>query len=175
MCKHKYFCIITVPILLLMMSLHGMAQYEPDPGRFGMHIGVNSGILDNAIGPSFSLHYAFNTGKVLQPESMLFFDSHSGKEFISGNQMKATALGLAAGLRVNISPHTNWNPSLVVMPGIAFGSESSRYGEYRNSGITGALSLGFSNAFYKRHMATIGLNIVEDMVFAAFVKYGFWL
>jgi len=175
MFTYKKFSSLTLFALLILMSGHCSAQQETKPGSFGFHLGVNSGILDNAIGPSFSLHYAFNIGKVLQPESMLFFDSHSGKEFISGNQMKATALGLAAGLRVNISPHTNWNPSLVFMPGIAFGSESSRFGEYRNSGITGALSLGFSNAIYKRHMATIGLNIVEDMVFAAFVKYGLWL
>ncbi len=166
---------LTPLILLLMLSVHCFAQQEPKPGSFGLHAGINSAILDNALGPSLSFHYAPNTGRILQPEAMLFFDAHSGSAFISGAQTKSSAIGLAAGLRINISPHTKWNPSLVVMLGIAYGSETSNQGAYRNSGLSGAFSFGISNSFRKKHMVSLGLNTVGDTFMAAHLQYGIWL
>lgn len=91
-------------ILFFVFSTPIFGQQETKPGSLGIHAGINSGILSGGLGPSFSLHYALHTEKVFQLESMLFFDSHSGKTFLSGYSQKNLGFGLAAGIRLNLLP-----------------------------------------------------------------------
>jgi hypothetical protein len=164
----------TAFILLLLMSTQIFAQEETKPGKVGIHAGINSGLLDSGFGPGISIHYALRTDKVLQPESMLFFDSHSGKTFLSGYAQKSRGFGLAAGIRINFSPQQNWNPSLVIMPGIMYSSsQSSRYDDPGQSGTSAALNLGISNSFYKKHMVSLGFNSGENIT-VLYLKYGYW-
>ena len=161
-------------ILLFLVSNQFFAQEEIKLKSFGIHAGVNSGILSGGIGPSFSFHYALRTEKVLQLESMLFFDSHSGETFLSGESQKNLGFGLGAGTRINVLPQKNWNPSLVIMPGVIYSYEiTSRDDDNGRSGISGALCLAISNAFYRKHMVSIGLNRGKNIT-AAYLKYGFW-
>lgn len=162
-------------ILFFLLSTQIYAQQETKPRSFGIHAGVNSGILGGGTGPSFSFHYALRTEKVLQLESMLFFDSHSGEAFLTGDSQKNLGFGLAAGIRINVLPQKNWNPSFVIMPGVIYSSETtSRYdGDYVSSGISGNFFIAFSNAFYRKHMVSIGLNAGRN-IYAAYLKYGFW-
>ncbi|MGK7390822.1 MAG: hypothetical protein ACNS60_10730 [Candidatus Cyclobacteriaceae bacterium M2_1C_046] len=158
-------------ILFFLVSTQIYAQEETNPKNFGIHAGVNSGLWDNVSGPSFSFHYAFQTEKVVQLESMLFFDSQSGRAALSGKSQKNSGLGLAAGIRFNILPQKNWNPSFVIMPGLIYSSETQA--DYRRSGISGSLFLAFSNTFYRRHMLSIGVNRGENILLG-YLKYGFW-
>jgi len=161
-------------ILFLLLSTQIFGQQETKPESLSIHAGVNSGILSGGSGPSFSLHYALHTEKVLQFESMLFFDSHSGETFLSGYSQKNLGFGLAAGIRLNLLPKKNWNPSFVIMPGISYSSEiTSRYDDPMHSGISGALCLGISNTFYRKHMVSVGFNSGKN-IYAAYLKYGFW-
>jgi hypothetical protein len=161
-------------IFVLLLSTQIYGQDEAKPGRLGIHAGINNGILSGGFGPSFSLHYALHTKKALQPEFMVFFDSHSGKTFLSGGSEKDAGFGLAAGLRLNLLPNKNWNPSLVIMPGISYSSEiTTRYDDPGSRGISGALCLGISNTFYRKHMVSMGL-ISEYNFDAAYLKYGYW-
>lgn len=161
-------------ILFFLWCTQILAQQETKPRSFGIHAGVNSGTLSGGTGPSFSFHYAIPTKKVLQLESMLFFDSHSGKTFLSGHFQENFGFGLAAGARINFLPQKNWNPSFLIMPGIIYSSETtSRYDDYGSSGISDAFCFAFSNAFYRKHMVSLGLNRGEN-IFAAYLKYGFW-
>ncbi len=160
--------------IFFLLSTQIYAQQETKPLSFGIQAGVNGGILSGGIGPSFSFHYALCTEKVLQLESMLFIDSHSGETFLSGYSQKNIGFGLAAGIRINVLPKKNWNPSFVIMPGVIYSSETtSRYDDYGRSGISRALCLGISSAFYKKHMVSIGLNIGQN-IDALYLKYGLW-
>lgn len=164
----------TLFILLFLWSIQIFAQEETKPRSFGIHAGINSGTHSGGTGPSFSFHYAIPTEKVLQIESMLFFDSHSGKTFLSGHFQENLGFGLAAGVRINFLPQKNWNPSFVIMPGIIYSSEStSRFDDYGSSGISEAFCFAFSNNFYRKHMVCLGLNRGEN-IFAVYLKYGFW-
>jgi hypothetical protein len=163
-------------IFFMLLNATAFAQEESTalPGSFGIHAGVNTGILSSVAGPSVSLHYAIRTEKVLQVESMLFFDSHSGKTFLSGYNQKNRGLGLVGGIRVNIRPRKNWNPSFVLMPGLMYSSQStSRYDDRGSSGFSPALSVGLSSTIYKKHMVSLGFNTGENIA-AAFLKYGYW-
>lgn len=159
-------------ILLFLWNTPIFAQEDTKLRGFGIHVGVNSGILSGGVGSSFSFHYALRREKVLQLESMLFFDNHSGTTFLSGHTQKNLGLGLTAGTRINILPQKNWNPSLIIMGGFMYSSEvTSR--PYESKGVSGAFSLGISNTFYKNHMASIGLNAGENIE-ALYLKYGLW-
>ena len=161
-------------IFFFLLTTQMYAQQETKPVKFGIQAGINGGILGGGIGPSISFHYALRTEKVLQLESMLFFDRHSGETFSSGYSQKNIALGLAAGTRINVLPKKNWNPSLVIMPGVIYSSQTtSRPDDYRRSGMSGALCLGISSAFYRKHMVSIGLNVGKN-IDALYLKYGFW-
>ena len=161
-------------ILFFLLSTQIFAQQDTKPKSLGIHAGVNSGILSGGTGPSFSFHYALRTEKVLQLESMLFFDSHSGKTFLSGYSQKNLGYGLSGGTRINIMSKKNWNPSVVFMPGIIYSSETtSRYDDYGRNGISGALCSGISNAFYGKRMVSIGFNI-GVYIDSLYLKYGFW-
>ena len=141
---------------------------------FGLQGGINIGILSGGAGPSFSLHYASRKDKLIQLESQLFFDYHSGKTFLSGFDQKNTGVGLAAGIRVNFLPQKNWNPSLFLMPGLMYSSQIiSRPTDPSQKGISGAISLGFSNLFQQKHMVSIGINEGSN-ISSAFLKYGYW-
>ena len=147
------------------------AQQESKDQGFGLHAGINSGILSGGSGPSLSLHYATRQDKALQLESQLFFDYHSGKTFISGNPQKNTGLGLFAGLRWNVRPGKDWNPSLFLFPGLMYSAETVFTST--QSSLSGAVSLGFSSLFHQKHMVSIGINGGEYIT-SAFLKYGFW-
>ncbi len=161
-------------IFSFLLSTQIYAQHEIKPINFGIHAGVNGGILGGGIGPSFSFHYALRTDKVLQPESMLFFDSHSGEVFLSGYTQKNIGFGLAAGTRINILPKKHWNPSFVIMPGVIYSSQAtSRPDDNGHNGISGALCLGLSSTFYRKHMVSTGINIGKN-IDALYLKYGLW-
>lgn len=161
-------------VLFFLLSPQIYAQQETKLRNLGVHVGLNSGMLSGGVGPSFSLHYALRTEKVLQFESMLFFDSHSGKTFLSGESQKNVGLGLAAGMRLNVMPQKKWNPSLVIMPGVIYSSETtSRYNDNGLSGIAGALCFAVSSAFNKKHMFSLGINQGANIT-ATYLKYGFW-
>jgi len=161
-------------LFLFLLCTQIRAQQETRPRSFAIHAGINGGILGGGIGPSFSFHYALRTEKVLQLESMIFFDSHSGETFLSGYFQKNRGFGLAAGIRINVLPKRNWNPSFIIMPGVIYSSQTtSRPDDYARNGISGALCIGFSSAFYKKHMVSIGLNTGENIE-AIYLKYGFW-
>ncbi len=160
-------------ILFLLLSTSVFAQQERTSGSIGFQAGINSGILGGGAGPSFSLHFATRTEKVIQLESMLFFDSHSGKSFLSGHSQKNVGVGFAGGLRINAFPQKNWNPSLLFMPGLMYSSQqTSRHDDRGNSGISPALCIGISNTFYRKHLVNIGINTGENIT-AAYLKYGF--
>ncbi|MCL6260643.1 hypothetical protein M3O96_16180 [Aquiflexum sp. TKW24L] len=161
----------TLLILFFLWSSQIIAQQETKSRSFGIHGGINSSLLDDAFGPSFSFHYAIRTDKVLQIESLLFFDSNSGKSFMSGSSQTSSGIGLAAGLRINVLPNRNCNPSLVIMPGIMQSSE--RINGRELSGVSGAICLGLSNTFHGKHMGTLGINQGEN-ISAAYIKYGYW-
>jgi len=158
----------------LFLSKLVKAQEAPKTSGFGLHAGLNSGILGGGTGPSFSFHYASRRDKVIQLESQLFFDYHSGKTFLSGFEQKNIGLGLAAGLRVNFLPKKNWNPSLFLMPGLMYSSETiSRPTDPVQRDMSGAISVGFSNLFHQKHMISIGIN-EGAYISSAFLKYGYW-
>lgn len=159
--------------LVFLLSTQMYAQQETNSGNFGIHAGLNSGILSGGIGPSFSFHYAFRTEKVLQLESMLFFDSHSGETFLTGESQENYGFGVAAGTRINIKPQENWNPSFVIMPGVIYSSETTSTNVDARSGLSGTVCIAFSNSFYKKHMISLGLN-QGKYITAAYLKYGLW-
>lgn len=142
--------------------------------EISLHAGINSAALDNAVGPSLSFHYATRAGKILQSETKLFFDSHRGHAFISGNDTRSFAFGLASGIRVNSRPQKSWNPSLLFMLGLAYGSEESVDAGYRDSGVKVAVCMGVSNRVYSKHMISLGYNAVSDIVHSVYLKYGYW-
>ena len=161
-------------LIFFLISPAAHAQEDGKPGSFGVHAGLNSGLLSGGVGPSLSLHYAIRTEKVLQFESMIFFDSHSGKTFLSGYSQRNFGFGLSTGIRINFLPQKNWNPSLAFLPGIMYSSEStSRQDDYGSSGISGAIGLSVSSLFHKKHMIIAGFTQGEN-ISAAYIKYGFW-
>jgi hypothetical protein len=161
-------------VMFFGLSTPVIAQQEASSTKIGIHAGLNSGILSGGAGPSFSLHYAARTEKVVQLESMLFFDSHSGKTFLSGHNQKNLGIGVVGGVRINVFPQKNWNPSLVIMPGIMYSSQTtSRYDDRGSSGMSGAISLGIANTFYRKHMVSLGLNGGANIT-SLYLKYGLW-
>lgn len=148
-------------------------QMNTDHGP-GFQAGINSGILGGGGGPSFSVHYAIRRDKILQWESALFFDYHSGKTFLSGFSQKNTGLGILAGLRLNLRPRKSWNPSLFLKPGMMYSSENiARASDPIQRGFSGAISLGLSSLFHQKHMISLGFNQGANIE-SAFLKYGIW-
>jgi hypothetical protein len=170
-----------VSLLLLLASTlfitpfaKAQAQEAPKINGFSLHAGINSGILSGGTGPSFSLHYAGRRDKVFQLESQLFFDYHSGSTFLSGFDQKNTGLGLVGGVRVNFLPKKNCNPSLFLMPGLMYSSQTiSRPSDPTQQGISGAISIGVSNLFHQKHMVSVGINEGAN-ISSLFLKYGYW-
>lgn len=162
---------------LLFFLLSGLiyAQQETKFRSFSIQAGVNSDLLSGGPGPSISFHYAHPTEKQIQFESMLFYDSQSGgKTFLNGFSQEAFGYGLAAGARLNILPDKNWNPSLVLMPGVIYSSvETSREDDPGQSGVAAALCIAVSNTFYKKHMLSLGHN-GGSHISATYLKYGYW-
>lgn len=134
------------------------AQQTTQSGNVSIHAGINAGILDAGYGPSFSFQYSFRQEKVIQTELSVSFDSQKGEEFSSGDKYSSSALTLAAGIRLNIRPQKNWNPSLFLMPGFMMGSyhsdDNANSITRSNTGL--AIQLGLSNTIHKKHMVTIG-------------------
>lgn len=162
--------------IFLFVSANMMyAQETAKAGSVGIHAGINTGTLDAGNGPSFSFHYGFRREKIFQPELAISFDSQKGKTFSSGYNYKSSALAFAAGIRINIRPNKNWNPSLFFMPGIMMGSyekEDNNAPAYSNSGSSLAVRLGISNTIQKNHMITIGVISGEDFS-GYFFTYGY--
>ncbi len=158
-------------IIFCLLSTKTFAQEETKPRNFSINAGLNSGLLSGGKGPSFSFHYAIRTQKVLQLESMLFFDSHSGSTFLSGHSQKNIGIGSAVGLRINVLPKKNWNPSLIIMSGVMYSSEITSQ-PTESKGVSIAISIGISNTFYQKHMVSIGYNDGRNIE-SLFVKYGF--
>lgn len=178
--KHTFQSIHQKSIFLLLSLLcffpfvQLKAQDQVKDHVLGLQAGVNSGILGGGGGPSFSFHYAISQDKILQWESALFFDYHSGKTFLSGFSQKNTGIGLLAGLRLNLRPQKNWNPSLFLKPGLMYSSENiSRTSDPIQKGFSGAISLGVSSLFHQKHMLSLGFNQGANIE-SAFLKYGFW-
>ncbi len=173
-------------ILLFLLSAQIFAQQETKPRSFSIHAGLNRDVddLDNTIGPSLSFHYAYTLIPIfVQLELMLFFDGRSIAAISNEDKNKSSAIGLAPGLRINILSQKNWNPSFVIMPGIAYASKANE----PKAKISYALCFVFSNTFFKKHMISIGFSIFypmqDDLIFilasrsgvAIFnIKYGFW-
>ncbi len=169
------FQIATLGVLLWITGMQELiAQEGPQNKGFSLHAGINSGILSGGGGPSLSLHYASRRDKVLQLESQFLLDYHSGKTFLSGNPQENVGFGFLAGLRLNVRPKKNWNPSLFLFPGLMYSSETiSTSSTSTQSSISGAVGLGFSSLFHQKHMVSIGINQGEYIT-SAFLKYGFW-
>lgn len=167
---------VVFPIIILFLAITTVyAQEEDKPVSFGIQGGIITGILGGGTGPSLSLHYALRTQKVLQPEIALSFDSKKGETFLSGHNSNSSALSLTAGARINIQPQKNWNPSLLIMGGLMSGkSKSDRYDDTGSSGVSGALNVGVSNTFNRKHMITLGA-LVGEYVDGFYLKYGYWL
>ena len=134
-----------------------------------MHGGINTGILAGGTGPSFSFHSAIRTNKVVQFESMLFFDYHSGRTFLSGYSQVNLGVGFMGGIRINALPKRNWNPSLVIMAGMMYGSET--IDDTRERGFGAGYSLALSNTFYQKHTASFGVTEGKN-ISSFFLKYG---
>ncbi len=172
-------------ILLFILSAQIFAQQETKPTSYSIHAGVNTGFNDNAVGPSLSLRRASSAfDNYVQSEFMLFLDSRSGAAILSGDKTNSYAVGLAAGVRINTAPQKYWNPSFVLMPGIAYVTTANIYNGNQDSSVSFAFCFGFSNLFYKKHMVNIGVNssvpmqhvlfFVFHTVLVANITYGFW-
>ena len=171
-----YSFLSTLGVLFFVLVISEVfAQKKINSGSLGFHAGINSGILSGGGGPSLSVHYTTRPYKVLQIESQLFFDSHSGETFISGHPQKNAGLGLAAGLRLNILPKKKWNPSLFLFPGLMYSSQTiTTSSKNTQSGLSGAVSIGISCLYRQRHLISIGIN-QGSYITSAFLKYGFLL
>lgn len=165
--------LLTIIFLFVSASLM-FAQEAAKKGSVGLHAGINTGTLDAGNGPSFSFQYGFRREKIFQPELALSFDSQKGKTFSSGYNYKSSALTLAAGIRINIRPQKNWNPSLFFMPGLMMGSYESENNKVptSNSGSSLAARLGISNTIHKHHMITVGVISGEDFG-GYYLTYGY--
>ena len=159
-------------VLLILMSYPLFSQGEIKTKGFSIQAGINTDILSDVLGPSFSFHYAMRTNKVLQLESMLFFDSHSGRTFLSGYTQENRGAGLVAGVRINVFPKKKWNPSLLILGGAMYSTEKTSLPR-ESKGLSGALSLGVSSTFYQKHMVSLGYNAGRN-ISALHLKYGFW-
>lgn len=158
----------------LIFSVISYAQQENKPRQFGIHAGINNGVLDSGFGPSFSFHYVAPSQKALRFESMFFFDSQLGTTFLSGYDYTAKGIGVAAGGRLRRVSGKSFNPSLVLMPGFMYSSDKSgRSDDPGRSGVSAALSAGISAAFPEKHMITLGFNTGENFT-GLHLKYGFW-
>lgn len=110
-----------VPILAVFFLISGVwfqSQSQVKRTQFSIHAGINGGILSGGAGPSLSFQYTPGKVKLLQFQSNLIFDYHSGQTFLSGYTQQNTGFGLLAGLRVNLRPQNTWNPSLFLLPGL---------------------------------------------------------
>jgi hypothetical protein len=163
---------ILILIVLQGLSILIYGQEVFKPKNINIHAGINAGILSGGVGPSFSLNHGIGTNNVFQYETMLFYDSHSGNTFLSGYSQKNWGLGLATGLRINVFPKKNFNPSFMAMGGIMYSSETTSL-PYNSKGLSGVLSLCASMSIYQKHMASIGFNIGKNIE-SLFLKYGYW-
>lgn len=167
----------TVGMLVMICLLAGKsvhAQEQQRSGSMGIHLGVNAGMFGGGMGPGVSLHYALGR-KALQFESMLFFDAQSGSTWYWGESEKSRGVGLMAGGRFNFLPGKNWNPSLVAMLGVMYGATITEtyLATRRDEGISPAITLGFANTFFQKHMISLGITSGEYIA-SIYLKYGFW-
>ncbi len=126
--------------------------------QFSIHGGFNIGLLDNGMGPSLAFHYYPGKLKFVQSELAIAFDHQSGKSFMSGSRYSSTGISMLGGLRVNFRPGKNWNPSVVLLPGLIVGSENSdRKNDLNHSGFSPAVHFGISNTISNKHMITLGV------------------
>ena len=161
----------TVFVILLLFN-NSYSHSQSTDRHKSIHIGINSGILSGGIGPSFSFNYAAPINDILQPEAMLFYDSHNGSTFLTGYAQENFGYGLAAGLRVSILRKKKFSPSLVFMPGIIYSSEVTSYPK-ESVGYSGFISFGGSCTISQKHMisfAVQGGQNIQSFVY----KYGFW-
>ena len=162
----------TFILLIIIFFSYSFCQSQNSDRKKCLQVGLNSGILSGGIGPSFSFHYTTPINEILQPEAMLFYDSHQGKTFLTGYTQENFGYGLAAGLRVSILRKKKFSPSLVFMPGIIYSSEITSYPK-ENVGLSGFISLGGSCTISQKHMisfAVQGGQNIQSFVY----KYGFW-
>jgi hypothetical protein len=157
--------------LLVSTILH--AQETNKKTSLGIHAGINSRVLDGGYGPSLSFQVGFRPDKTLQPEIAISFDSQKGETFSYGDSFKASAITLAAGLRLNIRPQMNWNPSLYLMPGLMMGNYTDSDTNRKGSGL--AMLLGLSNTFHHKHMINVGYISDNNALYlyGVYIKYGF--
>ncbi|MCU0367869.1 MAG: hypothetical protein MUF39_03455 [Cyclobacteriaceae bacterium] len=158
----------------MITSVSGMYAQEADkPRPWGIHGGLNTAVLNPGSGLSLSVHYSFNTQRVLQPEVAIAYDAQKGETFSNGDDYKSSALSFYGGLRLNLRPKKNWNPSFYIMPGLMFeSSQTSRYDDPGQEGTSLGAQLGLSNTFNKKHMISIGFfggNYIDGL----HLKYGF--
>ena len=166
--------IISSIVLLFLATAAIYSQGEDKLSHFGIQGGIITGILDGRIGAGFSFHYAFRAQQTLQPEIAISFDSQKGKTFLSGYNSSRSAVSLTPGIRINIRPQENWNPSILVMGGIMLGkNKSNRHDDPGSSGISGVANIGVSNTINKKHMITVG-GLVGEYLDAFYIKYGYW-
>lgn len=165
---------IVLSFILINISFSGIYAQEADkPRPFGIHGGLNFGTLNSGSGPSLSFHYSFNTQKVFQPEIAISYDTQQGETFSNGYDYSANAITLYGGVRLNMRPKKNWNPSLYLMPGLMFGSDqTSRPDDSGRKGKSLAAQLGVSNTFSNKHMITIGI-FSGDFIDGVHLNYGF--
>jgi hypothetical protein len=161
-------------VLLTLLYCLGLTEVDAQEKSYGLHAGMNFGILDNGLGPSLAFHYALRPQKKIQPEAAISFESQNGKTFLSGHSYNASALSLTAGLRLNFRPHKSWNPSLFLMPGMMSGTyQSSRKDDPGKKGLAAAVQFGISNTIKKSHMISLGF-FGGEFIEGAALKYGFW-
>jgi hypothetical protein len=166
---YKFFFILTI-----LFIQNDFAHSQVKNHGISLHAGINSGVLGGGGGPSLSLHFSGRRDKIFQLESQLLWDYHAGKTFLSGKSQKNTGVGLLAGLRLNLRPEKNWNPSLFFFPGVMYSSETiSNSPATTNSGISAGISVGISSLFHQKHMLSLGIT-GSEYISSLFLKYGFW-
>lgn len=169
---------LTFFLFFFLMICNVLAQEETKNPRLGIQAGVTLRGSNFKSGPSFSLHGGYSLfDNLLQYELMLFYDSRPGMANVDTDG--TSAIGLAVGGRANIRPHEDWNPSFVLMLGIASVKE---YDDLFKESLSSALCLLFSNTLYQKHMISMGMHafltnqgVLNPRVRPMFnIKYGFW-
>jgi hypothetical protein len=166
--------LLVLVVFFLTAGVHFQSHSQVKSTPFSIHAGINRGILSGGVGPSLSFQYTHGTEKLFQFQSNLFFDYHSGKTFLSGYNQQNKGFGIMAGLRINLLHQNTWYPSLTLLPGVMYSSEStSRADDPVQSGWSGVIGLGISNTFFHKHSIGIGLNTGAHIQ-SIYLTYGFW-
>ncbi|MDO5509107.1 MAG: hypothetical protein Q4F57_00285 [Weeksellaceae bacterium] len=162
-------------VILLFCCTLSLAQEFPTYYNKSTQVGIIKGLLDQGNGISVSAHFAIRPSKVLQPEIALSYESQKGKTFLTSYNYSAAGISLTPGLRINIRPQRNWNPSILFMLGISYSQQKKdRIDVSGEAGISPALNLGVASTFHQRHMGSIGI-FGNDNIGGLYLKYGYWL